>query len=318
MLLPSCLQTLACSLLAIKPTLADISRHEAVINAAPAGISLTAPNATHPKRPTSKLFHSTASTQKIHGSRSSRTNAKSVAAILGAHQRLVGGFGYENITSTSAFGTQYAAEVIWDNRTMSLLLDTGSSDTWAVHNDFECIDYMGFVVPQVACGFGPKGPGDFRYGSVAPAQHLFIRYGDGELVTGPMGYSDITIGNITVNKQQVALANTTYWYGNNNTSGLLGLAFPGLTQAYLGTGLEHSQSSQVKYSPLFTSMVSQGKVPPIFSLAIDRNASTGTFALGGIPQVSGLDPTITASMKMLIVGPPNPISVQPQLTPSPR
>jgi hypothetical protein len=208
---------------------------------------------------------------------------------------------------------------------MHLLLDTGSSDTWAVHNDFECIDYMGFVVPQVACGFGPKGPGHFQYGPVDPAQHLFIRYGDGELVTGPMGYSDITIANITVSKQAVSLANTTYWYGNNNTSGLLGLAFPGLTQAYLGTGFEHSPSSQVEYSPFFTSMVSQGKIPPVFSLAIDRNASTGTFALGGIPQVSGLDPTTTATTKMLIVScpphfrpdPTDPIS-QTSLTGSPK
>ncbi|KAK1834610.1 aspartic peptidase domain-containing protein [Podospora conica] len=300
MLLPSFLQTLACGFLAISPTLAGRSRHEEVIDAAPFGISFTAPEAIHPKIPTSRLFHSTATTQRIHGSHSSRTNLKSVAAVLGAHQRQVGGFGYENITSTSAFGTQYSIEVDWDNHTMSLLLDTGSSDTWAVHNDFECIDYMGFVVPQVACGFGPKGPGDFRYGPVSPAQHLFIRYGDGELATGPMGYADITIGNITVNKQQVALANTTYWFGNNKTSGLLGLAFPGLTQAYLGTGFEHSEASQVQYSPLFTSMVSQGKVPPVFSIAIDRNASTGTFALGGIPQVSGLDPSTTATTKMLI------------------
>src|SRR5512140_3782325 len=94
--------------------------------------------------------------------------------------------------------------------------------------------------------------------SPSPPQHMFIRYGDGEIVTGPMGFADITVGggNATIARQQVCLANETYWYGNNVTSGLMGLAFPSITNAYIGPQYKHDPGSQVAYAPLFTTMVS--------------------------------------------------------------
>lgn len=95
-----------------------------------------------------------------------------------------------------------------------------------------------------------------------------------------MGFSDISVGNLTVNRQQVCLANSTYWLGNNVTSGLLGMAFPSLTNAYLGDGDDHEMGSAIQYSPFFTSLVEQGKIDPIFSLTIDRNSSSGILALG--------------------------------------
>lgn len=113
------------------------------------------------------------------------------------------------------------------------LLDTGSSDTRAIHKDFDCIDYIGESMPQVACGFGPAYTETFQYGAVSPEQYMYIRYGDGEMVTGLMGYADITVGNITAIKQQVYLANSTYWYGNM-TSGFLGLGYTALTNSYRG------------------------------------------------------------------------------------
>jgi len=173
-----------------------------------------------------------------------------------------------------------------------------------VARNFSCVDYSGEVVPQVACGFGPTYPGDFQYGQTSPQQHMYIQYGDGEVVTGPMGFSDITVGNITVSKQQVSLGNSTYWFGNNQTSGLMGLAFPSLTNAYLGTLEDHDPFNQIQYSPLFTSMVSQGRVAPVFSIAIDRNASSGMLAWGGIPPVIGVDAAQTATMDMIIVSGP--------------
>ncbi|KAK3343508.1 aspartic peptidase domain-containing protein [Lasiosphaeria hispida] len=269
------------------------------LHTTPPGVSFKSPKGTHPWT-FSKFTKMTHNVQHMHGFRGSKTNAKSVAAVLGAHQRQVGGFGYENITTTTAYGTQYATNVLWNGHRMSLLLDTGSSDTWAVQRDFSCIDYAGELLPQVSCGFGPTYPEKFQYGETSPSQHMFIRYGDGEIVTGPMGFSDITVGNITIKKQEVCLANSTYWFGNNMTSGLMGLAFPSLTNAYLGSGLSHDSGSQIEYSPLFTSMVSQGKVPPLFSIAIDRNASSGMLAWGGIAPAAGLDTSKTASLPMII------------------
>ncbi|KAL2160700.1 hypothetical protein VTH06DRAFT_896 [Thermothelomyces fergusii] len=235
----------------------------------------------------------------IHSDRPMK-NPLSAAAVLGAHQRLVGGFGYQNITSSSAYGTQYAVDVLFDKRRVSLIIDTGSSDTWAVQKNFSCVGYSGESLPQETCGFGETFPGTFQYGLTDPETHMFIAYGDGEVVTGPMGLSDVTVGNITVKQQQVGLANSTYWYGNNQTSGLMGLAFPSLTNAYLGKVGSHGVENQVQYPPLFTSMVNQGLVDPVFSIAIDRNASTGMLAFGGIAPASGLDLGRTAVLDMVI------------------
>ncbi|KAK3315558.1 aspartic peptidase domain-containing protein [Apodospora peruviana] len=275
--------------------------HAKVLENAPPGINYKIPKGTHPWTST-KFTRPSQNIQKIHGFTGTKnTNARSVAAVLGAHQRQVGGFGYENVTAANAFGTQYGTEVLWNGFRTLLLLDTGSSDTWAVPQSFVCIDYSGQIVPQVACQFGDPYPGDFSTTDlVTPDQHMYIQYGDGEVVTGPMGFSDITLGNMTIKKQETCLANTTYWFGNNQTSGLMGLAFPSLTNAYLGLGEDHDPTNQVQYSPLFTSMVNQGKVPPLFSIAIDRNSSGGMIAWGGMPPTTGLDMSQMATMDMII------------------
>ncbi|KAK4152559.1 aspartic peptidase domain-containing protein [Chaetomidium leptoderma] len=279
-----------------------IQRHADALMDAPPGISYTMAKATHPWS-SMKIAKSNQHVQQlrpVHAGHATKFNPKSAAAILGAHQRLVGGFGYENITTTSAYGTQYAVDALFNGHQMSLLIDTGSSDTWAVQKNFHCVDYSGQFLPQEICGFGETYPETFQYGLTNPETHMFIQYGDGEIVTGPMGFSDVTIGNITVEKQQVCLANTTYWYGNNYTSGLMGLAFPAITNAYLGGDSDHQFGNQVQYSPLFTSMVNQGLVDPVFSIAIDRNASSGMLAFGGIAPARGLDQFKVAVLDMVI------------------
>ncbi|KAK3396806.1 acid protease [Sordaria brevicollis] len=273
-------------------------------------------------------------------------NRRSAASILGQHQRRLRqnsvrtaahhhhhdpssdsdgegtAYGYENVTVTTAFGTQYAVSVHWNSVPLLLLLDTGSSDTWAITHNFSCLDYLGN-----ADLWHPYGPTD-------PQTHMFIQYGDGEIVTGPMGFADITVGNITVRKQQVALAEKTFWFGNNLTSGLMGLAFPSLTNAYLGGmsgsssgsgsgsggsggddgedggddgdsesggfGEGHESYNQLYYPPLFTSMVNQGSVPPLFSITIDRNASSGLLAWGGLPPAKGLEKDKDVELDMII------------------
>lgn len=240
--------------------------------------------------------------QQLHALRRTRTNARSVAALLGAHQRQVGGYGYQNITTTTAYGTQYATPLVWNGTPLMMIVDTGSSDTWAVPKSFHCIDYAGNEIPQPACGFGPPSENSFQYGPVTPPQHMYIKYGDGEIVSGPMGYSDITIGNLTVRKQQVCLANTTYWVGNNVTTGLMGLAFPSLTSSYIGTDADdHNPYDEIQYPPLFTNMVNQGLVQPFFSIAISRNSSGGVIAFGGTPYVAGLDYSTVAYLPLVIV-----------------
>jgi hypothetical protein len=294
-----------CGALAAASAVAGMAtqRHAEALKDAPPGVTYRVAKGTHPWSSSSKIVKASQHVQQlrpVHAGRAAKVNPRSAAAILGAHQRLVGGFGYENITTTSAYGTQYAVEALFNGHRMSLIIDTGSSDTWAVQKNFHCIDYSGQFMPQEICGFGETYPETFQYGLTSPETHMYIQYGDGETVTGPMGFSDVTVGNVTVKKQQVCLANTTYWYGNNQTSGLMGLAFPALTNAYLGDGEDHEFGNQVQYSPLFTSMVSQGLIDPVFSIAIDRNASSGMLALGGVAPATGLDLTRTAVLDMII------------------
>jgi hypothetical protein len=232
------------------------------------------------------------------------TNHRSVAAILGAHQRVTGGGGYENITSTTAYGTQYGIEILWQDMPVTMLFDTGSSDTWIPMGNFTCKGPFGDTYPQEDCAFGQTYSRGFeKYGMVVPKEHLHIRYGDGEVVTGPMGYIDIGVQNMTVKKQQVALVDNAYWTGNNVTSGVLGLAFPSLTSAFSGeeNGDSPSVLDQIVYNPIFTNMVNQGICPPVFSMVIKRNASNGMISFGGTVPVHDVDYSIQAETDLLIV-----------------
>ncbi|KAK4186504.1 aspartic peptidase domain-containing protein [Podospora australis] len=132
---------------------------------------------------------------------------------------------------------------------------------------------------------------------------MYGRYPDGQYIAGPFGFSDITVANLTVAKQQVCLANETFWLGNNFTSGHLGMAYPALTNSYTGDqDLQHLPISQVKYSPFFTTLVQEGTIDASFCLALDRNETTGIFALGGDVDVPGLDPdpSNTVALDMII------------------
>lgn len=64
---------------------------------------------------------------------------------------------------------------------------------------------------------------------------MLAGYGEGEFISGDLGFSNITIGSIHVPKQEVALVNQAYWEGDGITSGLLGLAYSTITSAYIGT-----------------------------------------------------------------------------------
>lgn len=112
-----------------------------------------------------------------------------------------------------------------------------------------------------------------------------IEYGDGEFLTGVLGYENVTVAGITVDHQEVALVNYSYWFGDEVTSGLMGLAYPLLTSAYEGNDPDED-STQVEYNPIITTMISDGLIDPVFSLALDRNSDSGYLALGGLPPVN--------------------------------
>jgi hypothetical protein len=189
---------------------------------------------------------------------------------------------YQNTSAIGGYSTQYAIQCGWDGVPVWLLFDTGSSDTWASGDGFECKDRSGEIHEQSACAFGKPQLNDFGHGQIDDL-HFRLKYGSGEEVSGPMGYSDISCGGLSVSEQQVGLANSTYWHGNNATVGILGLAYPSITSAYFGRIGDEAEWNAITYKPFFTSAIVQGAIDPLFSVAMMKNTSEGVLAWGGLP-----------------------------------
>ena len=212
------------------------------------------------------------------------TTQRSAAGVLHALSKLSHIGHYQNISSIPPYSTQYAIDVDWNGKLVSMILDTGSSDTWTVMSNFSCVSPFGEQYNQSDCGFGPNYVDDFSYGQEEDV-HMAVEYASGDFVSGPLGQTDLTVAGITVRKQTVALANRTFWFGNNVTNGILGLAYPPLTSAFYGNSTEHRQEYSISYTPFVSSMVAQGLTQASFSVAISRNSSEGMIAWGGLPPV---------------------------------
>ncbi|KAF2096087.1 acid protease [Rhizodiscina lignyota] len=214
------------------------------------------------------------------------------------------------------WGASYLAPVILgDNQQFQFIIDTGSSDTWVAQNRFLCTDpYTMRAVPESVCNFGPLyNPSTFRQ---IPDQNFNTMYGDGEILAGSMGYENVTLANVTVPHQIIASVNLASYSGDGVSSGLVGLAYPNLTQAYPGNDPwadDLDPGSNIEYSPLFTTMWEVLGVPPLFSIALfrgDDSANGGVLSLGGLPE--GLkytnDFTSASIMLMQVEAQPGPIN----------
>ncbi|KAI1493105.1 aspartic peptidase domain-containing protein [Biscogniauxia mediterranea] len=210
---------------------------------------------------------------------------RSVTSLFAQVQRDNGGFGYENITVVNAYAAEYAVELLLNGHSANVIIDSASADTWVKGANFTCLNTSNHTQGEDPCWFGPPYHGNFS-GKPIPDQHFAIKYGDGETIQGYLGYMDVQLANITVLGQEVAIASQGTWHGNNVTSGVLGLAYPSLTSAFLGNDFDDtSQFNSVQYSPLFTSMISDGLIEPYWTIAMDRNSSTGLVGIGGMPPV---------------------------------
>ncbi|KAL6691956.1 aspartic peptidase domain-containing protein [Trichoderma pleuroticola] len=191
---------------------------------------------------------------------------------------------FQNVSALTDASTQYAIQCGWDGVPVWLLFDTGSSDTWATKTGFKCADLGGDAHSEAACGFSQPYIDGFGRGQIDEL-HFYLKYGSGERISGPMGYSDISCGGVTVSKQQVGLANSTYWHGNNVTVGILGLAYPAITSAYYGDVGDEAPWNALSYTPFLTSAISQGSIDPVFSVALVKNSTDGVIAWGGLPPM---------------------------------
>ncbi|KAL8771667.1 MAG: hypothetical protein Q9203_006189 [Teloschistes exilis] len=181
----------------------------------------------------------------------------------------------------------YYTNITFGTETLQAVVDTGSSDTWLVESGFRCATVQGRIpIPEETCHFGPLFSTSPTFKQI-PGENFNILYADGETLSGIVGTEDVTLAGITVKDQEVALVDSAAWNGDNFTSGVIGLAFPSITSSFNGSDpLKDTPADELEYSPLFTSMYKQGKVAPVFSLAIARGeGSGGLLALGGLPPV---------------------------------
>ncbi|KAJ5618488.1 Peptidase aspartic catalytic [Penicillium herquei] len=196
---------------------------------------------------------------------------------------------------SAEYGTTFNVEVTLANQTFKLLVDTGSSDTYVVRQDFVCIDQTtNLEISQEAYRYGSQYNQSSTY-HVIPNQTFGVQYGNG-IASGVMAYEDVTLAGITVLGQIVGIADHSTPTGDGVNSGVLGLAYPSLTSAHPGNYADNTTFffDREVYSPLFNTMYERGLVKePYFSIALahtPRNFSTPTFGgyltLGDLPPVA--------------------------------
>ena len=124
-------------------------------------------------------------------------------------------------------GEEFATTVTFGTETFEAIVDTGSSDTWLVETGFKCVNVSNSApLPEADCSFGPTYNVTDTFKKI-PNENFNITYGDGEFLTGIVGYEEVTLAGLKV-KQEVALVNYAAWEGDGTTSGLIGLAYPAL------------------------------------------------------------------------------------------
>lgn len=183
-------------------------------------------------------------------------------------------------------GSDYSFSILWGNRNLNVVIDTGSSDLCVASSNFTCQVRTGQITDQAHCGFGAYVEPNFQEGQIKDEVYD-IEYGL-PFIHGIVGYEDITLAGIEVRHQEVAIATKGFWDGDGVTAGLMGFGFPPLTSAFAKGSLHNGTLIVEKYFPWFFSAFRRGLIAPVFSLALLRSENdehAGQFALGGLPKL---------------------------------
>jgi hypothetical protein len=221
--------------------------------------------------------------------------SSSASNVLPLHRRTEP----SNATSLTAteLATVFDVEVKFGDQSFLLQLDTGSSDTWVVQTGYECFNVTDNTqqLPQQACTYANITYDISNTFEPIQNQTFGVEYGVG-IATGIVGYEEVTLGGITIQRQEVGIVNKATNPGDGMNSGVIGFGYPSLTSAHAGTTVANGSDSlllnRIQYNTLFTNMYKQGLVDPYFSLAIDRlppNISSGPggyLGLGSLPPVA--------------------------------
>jgi hypothetical protein len=138
-----------------------------------------------------------------------------------------------------------------------------SSDTWLAKVGFKCLDLLSNPQPESECAFGTAGfdPSKSKTFVSFPDKNFNITYGDGEFLNGPVGFDTVTVGGLTVTKQEIGVVTNAAWEGDGVNTGLMGLAYPGLTSVFNGSNPDNDDAANsVLYNPFFFTAVEEKKV----------------------------------------------------------
>lgn len=206
--------------------------------------------------------------------------------------------------NATQYGLRYEAAVTFGSQTLSLTVDTGSSDVFVAEDDFQCVGPSAFGDPdelndldQSSCGYARGGYSTDQESSsfeVIDDETFQATYGAGS-ARGLMATQDISLGDATAQDQRFGLVNWSTPMGFGS-SGILGLAYAPLTSATeLNGTLDYdnisTQGEIQSYTPFVMNLANESVIEPFFSLALERipaneaSGDGGVMVLGGLPDV---------------------------------
>jgi hypothetical protein len=108
-------------------------------------------------------------------------------------------------------GEEFDTVIKVGGKNFTVIVDTGSSDTWLAETGFSCVDQVTYASePEATCDFGPLYTLDKSFNEISN-ENFNITYGDGEFLNGFMGYEQVEVAGITVPKQEIGVANYAAW-----------------------------------------------------------------------------------------------------------
>jgi hypothetical protein len=132
-------------------------------------------------------------------------------------------------------GRVYMVNVTIAGQTYTLVIDTGSADTWVASTSFRCENpYIYAPSEELNCGFGALY-NESAAGTFQPINYPFaVNYSGGEFLSGAIGTEDFGFGDGAAGRarvqmrQMIGVVDEGYWNGDGISSGLMGLGFPAL------------------------------------------------------------------------------------------
>ena len=187
---------------------------------------------------------------------------------------------------------ELSVEVYINGEPHWLLIDTGSSDLWLYSPEFQCLNAELEPTARSKCITGSP-----YLGSIDKIKGISYNetYGNNNSVSGTFGYAQVSVGGITVDKQQIAVVDRGFIVADDPViSGFMGLASNLTTTQYpTPNGASVNISAVENYTPIIQSLYNTHKINATFSLAIQRGPEAGYLAFGGLPPVNITEPFVT-------------------------